>query len=62
MTSINIIEIEKGDILKFDDELYIVNKIENSKIHLELYQMIPERRILKIVEESWILNGKKDMK
>lgn len=61
MINIKIIEIEKGDILKFDDELYVVDKIENAKIHLELYQMIPERRILKVVEESWIFNGKKDI-
>lgn len=61
MTNIKIIEIKKGDILKFDDELYIVDRIENAKIHLELYQMIPERRILKVIEESWIFNGKKDI-
>lgn len=56
MISIKIIEIKKGDILKFDDELFIVNSIDNSDIHLELYQLVPNKRILKVLEpESWIL-------
>lgn len=56
----NIIEIAEGDILKFDDELYVVYKMETATIHLELYQLVPEKRMLKVVEESWIYSGKKD--